>query len=218
MEGLVARDWLGTWTTILVPWTREGLIEVSIAFTLSGITWTWTAGSGTFGLSLFRGLLDQPDTTSSRPSNHYQSHYQPTRLHHNRKKRGHVSAGHGRIGKHRKHPGGRGLVGFNSNLNYRSASNQSLLPRYIGWWPAPPPHQHGQVPPGLFRKGRHAVLSQDKQQVFQQVRQLGQAAHLVGGRSNGGRRKGAHYRYRWKGVYLRRAKRDERGRLGGWLR
>jgi len=29
----------------------------------------------------------------------------------NRKKRGHVSAGHGRIGKHRKHPGGRGLAG-----------------------------------------------------------------------------------------------------------
>lgn len=25
--------------------------------------------------------------------------------------RGHVSAGHGRIGKHRKHPGGRGLAG-----------------------------------------------------------------------------------------------------------
>ncbi|KAJ1432303.1 ribosomal protein L27a [Ochromonadaceae sp. CCMP2298] len=35
----------------------------------------------------------------------------PTRLHSNRKKRGHVSAGHGRIGKHRSHPGGRGLAG-----------------------------------------------------------------------------------------------------------
>ena len=35
----------------------------------------------------------------------------PTRLHHNRKKRGHVSAGHGRIGKHRTHPGGRGNAG-----------------------------------------------------------------------------------------------------------
>ncbi|KAI3673106.1 hypothetical protein L6452_39220 [Arctium lappa] len=31
-----------------------------------------------------------------------------TRLRKNRKKRGHVSVGHGRIGKHRKHPGGRG--------------------------------------------------------------------------------------------------------------
>eukprot|EP00750_Incisomonas_marina_P002063 INCI1199.1.p1 GENE.INCI1199.1~~INCI1199.1.p1 ORF type:complete len:149 (+),score=20.70 INCI1199.1:62-508(+) len=28
-----------------------------------------------------------------------------------RKKRGHVSAGHGRIGKHRSHPGGRGNAG-----------------------------------------------------------------------------------------------------------
>jgi large subunit ribosomal protein L27Ae len=35
----------------------------------------------------------------------------PTRLSKNRKKRGHVSAGHGRIGKHRKHPGGRGNAG-----------------------------------------------------------------------------------------------------------
>ncbi|OMH84820.1 60S ribosomal protein L28 [Zancudomyces culisetae] len=35
----------------------------------------------------------------------------PTRLSHTRKKRGHVSAGHGRVGKHRKHPGGRGMAG-----------------------------------------------------------------------------------------------------------
>ncbi|KAG9285825.1 hypothetical protein G9A89_013250 [Geosiphon pyriformis] len=35
----------------------------------------------------------------------------PSRLKKNRKKRGHVSAGHGRVGKHRKHPGGRGLAG-----------------------------------------------------------------------------------------------------------
>eukprot|EP00173_Palmaria_palmata_P003545 Plantae.Rhodophyta-Palmaria_palmata.ctg37241.p1 GENE.Plantae.Rhodophyta-Palmaria_palmata.ctg37241~~Plantae.Rhodophyta-Palmaria_palmata.ctg37241.p1 ORF type:complete len:148 (-),score=5.06 Plantae.Rhodophyta-Palmaria_palmata.ctg37241:22-465(-) len=35
----------------------------------------------------------------------------PTRLHKNRKKRGHVSAGHGRVGKHRKHPSGRGNAG-----------------------------------------------------------------------------------------------------------
>ena len=36
---------------------------------------------------------------------------QPSRLHKNRKKRGHVSAGHGRVGKHRSHPGGRGNAG-----------------------------------------------------------------------------------------------------------
>eukprot|EP00012_Vannella_robusta_P002386 CAMPEP_0206190938 /NCGR_PEP_ID=MMETSP0166-20121206/5043_1 /ASSEMBLY_ACC=CAM_ASM_000260 /TAXON_ID=95228 /ORGANISM="Vannella robusta, Strain DIVA3 518/3/11/1/6" /LENGTH=149 /DNA_ID=CAMNT_0053607103 /DNA_START=26 /DNA_END=475 /DNA_ORIENTATION=- len=35
----------------------------------------------------------------------------PTRFYKNRKKRGHVSAGHGRVGKHRKHPGGRGNAG-----------------------------------------------------------------------------------------------------------
>jgi hypothetical protein len=34
----------------------------------------------------------------------------PTRFSNTRKHRGHVSAGHGRVGKHRKHPGGRGLV------------------------------------------------------------------------------------------------------------
>lgn len=35
----------------------------------------------------------------------------PTRAHKSRKKRGHVSCGHGRVGKHRKHPGGRGNAG-----------------------------------------------------------------------------------------------------------
>merc|ERR1712111_260561 len=34
-----------------------------------------------------------------------------TRLHKNRKKRGRKSAGHGRVGKHRKHPSGRGKAG-----------------------------------------------------------------------------------------------------------
>ena len=34
-----------------------------------------------------------------------------TSLKKNRKKRGHVSAGHGRVGKHRKHPAGRGNAG-----------------------------------------------------------------------------------------------------------
>eukprot|EP01116_Phalansterium_solitarium_P011589 TRINITY_DN27316_c0_g1_i1.p2 TRINITY_DN27316_c0_g1~~TRINITY_DN27316_c0_g1_i1.p2 ORF type:complete len:148 (-),score=22.63 TRINITY_DN27316_c0_g1_i1:42-485(-) len=33
------------------------------------------------------------------------------RLKKTRKHRGHVSAGHGRVGKHRKHPGGRGNAG-----------------------------------------------------------------------------------------------------------
>lgn len=40
-----------------------------------------------------------------------QSIIMTTRLKKNRKKSGHVSAGHGHIGKHRKHPGGRGNTG-----------------------------------------------------------------------------------------------------------
>nr|UXY87885.1 60S ribosomal protein L27A [Cryptomonas curvata] len=35
----------------------------------------------------------------------------PTDQKKTRKKRGHVSCGHGRVGKHRKHPGGRGNAG-----------------------------------------------------------------------------------------------------------
>jgi hypothetical protein len=38
-------------------------------------------------------------------------HHTITGLRKHRKKRGHVSAGHGRVGKHRKHPSGRGNAG-----------------------------------------------------------------------------------------------------------
>merc|ERR1712046_340487 len=41
-----------------------------------------------------------------------------TRLKRNRHKRGHVSAGHGRVGKHRKHPGGRGNAGGQHHPGY----------------------------------------------------------------------------------------------------
>ena len=44
----------------------------------------------------------------------------PTRLTKTRKHRGHVSAGHGRVGKHRKHPGGRGLAGGQHHHRYVS--------------------------------------------------------------------------------------------------
>ena len=37
--------------------------------------------------------------------------FQTSKLKKTRKLRGHVSAGHGRVGKHRKHPGGRGKAG-----------------------------------------------------------------------------------------------------------
>lgn len=39
------------------------------------------------------------------------SRVQTTRLKKVRHKRGHTFMGHGRVGKHRKHPGGRGMAG-----------------------------------------------------------------------------------------------------------
>ena len=60
----------------------------------------------------------EPRRRVSRASTHAQGHHadpstlvSPPQTHKNRKKRGHVSAGHGRIGKHRKHPSGRGNAG-----------------------------------------------------------------------------------------------------------
>ncbi|CAG8553994.1 1002_t:CDS:2 [Funneliformis caledonium] len=53
----------------------------------------------------------------------------PTRIKKNRKKRGHVSAGHGRIGKHRKHPGGRGLAG---GLHHHRTNMDKYHPGYYG--------------------------------------------------------------------------------------
>ncbi|CAG8584779.1 7498_t:CDS:2 [Ambispora gerdemannii] len=51
------------------------------------------------------------------------------RLKKNRKKRGHVSAGHGRIGKHRKHPGGRGLAG---GQHHHRTNMDKYHPGYFG--------------------------------------------------------------------------------------
>eukprot|EP00238_Polyblepharides_amylifera_P014813 CAMPEP_0196574670 /NCGR_PEP_ID=MMETSP1081-20130531/4327_1 /TAXON_ID=36882 /ORGANISM="Pyramimonas amylifera, Strain CCMP720" /LENGTH=147 /DNA_ID=CAMNT_0041892763 /DNA_START=74 /DNA_END=517 /DNA_ORIENTATION=- len=52
-----------------------------------------------------------------------------TRLRKNRKKRGHVSAGHGRVGKHRKHPGGRGNAG---GQHHHRAMMDKYHPGYFG--------------------------------------------------------------------------------------
>lgn len=46
----------------------------------------------------------------------------PTRFSNTRKHRGHVSAGKGRVGKHRKHPGGRGLAGGMQHHRYIRSS------------------------------------------------------------------------------------------------
>ena len=51
------------------------------------------------------------------------------RLKANRKKRGHVSAGHGRIGKHRKHPGGHGNAG---GQHHHRINMDKYHPGYFG--------------------------------------------------------------------------------------
>ncbi|CAF9917509.1 MAG: 60S ribosomal protein L28 [Alectoria fallacina] len=53
----------------------------------------------------------------------------PTRLTKTRKHRGHVSAGHGRVGKHRKHPGGRGLAG---GQHHHRTNLDKYHPGYFG--------------------------------------------------------------------------------------
>ncbi|KAH8167441.1 hypothetical protein CIB48_g814 [Xylaria polymorpha] len=49
----------------------------------------------------------------------------PTRLSKTRKHRGHVSAGHGRVGKHRKHPGGRGMAGGQAMQSMQSMQSMA---------------------------------------------------------------------------------------------
>ncbi|XP_019161890.1 PREDICTED: 60S ribosomal protein L27a-3-like [Ipomoea nil] len=52
-----------------------------------------------------------------------------TRFKKNRKKRDHVSAGHGHIGKHRKHPGGRGNAG---GMHHHRILFDKYHPSYFG--------------------------------------------------------------------------------------
>ncbi|PKI84723.1 RNA helicase [Malassezia vespertilionis] len=53
----------------------------------------------------------------------------PTHLSKTRKLRGNVSHGHGRIGKHRKHPGGRGLAG---GFHHLRTNFDKYHPGYFG--------------------------------------------------------------------------------------
>ncbi|KAI6955711.1 hypothetical protein KC321_g15593, partial [Hortaea werneckii] len=53
----------------------------------------------------------------------------PTRKTQTRKHRGHVSAGGGRVGKNRKHPGGRGLAGGQHHLR---TNMDKYHPGYFG--------------------------------------------------------------------------------------
>lgn len=53
----------------------------------------------------------------------------PTRFSKTRKHRGHVSSGHGRIGKHRKNPGGRGMAG---GQHHHRTNLDKYHPGYFG--------------------------------------------------------------------------------------
>ncbi|KAF2068797.1 hypothetical protein CYY_009882 [Polysphondylium violaceum] len=53
----------------------------------------------------------------------------PTRLRKHRKSRGDVCAGYGRVGKHRKHPGGRGNAG---GLTHHRINFNKYHPGYFG--------------------------------------------------------------------------------------
>merc|ERR1712036_141831 len=53
----------------------------------------------------------------------------PTHTRKTRKMRGHVSHGHGRVGKHRKHPGGRGLAG---GQHHHRTNFDKYHPGYFG--------------------------------------------------------------------------------------
>ncbi|OAA55513.1 60S ribosomal protein [Niveomyces insectorum RCEF 264] len=53
----------------------------------------------------------------------------PTRFSKTRKHRGHVSAGKGRVGKHRKHPGGRGMAG---GMHHHRTNVDKYHPGYFG--------------------------------------------------------------------------------------
>merc|ERR1711975_62693 len=71
-------------------------------------------------------------TTESRKHIHREKNREDsmtTRFRKNRKKRGHVSAGHGRIGKHRKHPAGRGNAG---GFHHHRTNFDKYHPGYFG--------------------------------------------------------------------------------------
>ncbi|KAJ5397222.1 hypothetical protein N7509_005335 [Penicillium cosmopolitanum] len=53
----------------------------------------------------------------------------PTRFSNTRKHRGHVSAGYGRVGKHRKSPGGRGMAG---GQHHHRTNIDKYHPGYFG--------------------------------------------------------------------------------------
>ncbi|MFQ6666721.1 hypothetical protein Gotur_032974 [Gossypium turneri] len=84
---------------------------------------------------LRKGVLPENQPVVVKANRAYRSPVQSkcltmtTRFKKNRKKRGHVSAGHGRIGKHRKHPGGRGNAG---GMHHHRILFDKYHPGYFG--------------------------------------------------------------------------------------
>merc|ERR1712000_507835 len=68
-------------------------------------------------------------TTTTDKHLDYHNVKMPTHLSKTRKHRGHVSAGHGRVGKHRKHPGGRGMAG---GAHHHRTNLDKYHPGYFG--------------------------------------------------------------------------------------
>ncbi|KAK0135761.1 60S ribosomal protein L27a [Merluccius polli] len=88
----------------------------------------WGGGSGVQGVvvvvsEVFGSGGTEGDTLV--PS----SMWDPTKKTKTRKLRGHVSHGHGRIGKHRKHPGGRGNAG---GMHHHRINFDKYHPGYFG--------------------------------------------------------------------------------------
>ncbi|GKD96060.1 60S ribosomal protein L27a-3, partial [Tanacetum coccineum] len=79
------------------------------------------------------------------------------------KKRGHVSAGHGRIGKHQKHPGGRGNAGGICTTTGSCSTSPILVTsvrkpteEWVGWEHIKPQKgglQSGSAIPNKKKKG-----------------------------------------------------------------
>merc|ERR1711883_6965 len=72
------------------------------------------------------GLISR---VSSRTYRNLKKSNMPTNTRKTRKMRGQVSHGHGRIGKHRKHPGGRGLAG---GQHHHRTNMDKYHPGYFG--------------------------------------------------------------------------------------
>jgi len=113
-----------------------------------------------------------------------------TRLTKARKQRGHVSAGHGRVGRHRKRTscplrfynavprdriekgwsriwrmGPRGH--FGGCVRLTDIVNDRPWWSWFGWWSSPPQNQHGQIPPRLLRESWYAGFQQAARPVLE---------------------------------------------------